>query len=278
MGLRCRKREPGLTVISSRGMRCMKREMPNIEHTELCQFPGPEALARGAALRWLGPAAPVFRHVALSGGRIARLFLGAAAEMAMADPTVRRKLQQTHFFWADERCVSPADPESNYGLAKAGLFDRVGMPETAIHRLRGELDPWEAVQIANKEILGTVPRNAAGVPVIDLILLGMGEDGHVASLFPGQVIPATESVFAVVIGPKPPNPRLTLTYGVLAVGRETWVLVSGEGKEVTLRNSLQGKDDTPLHRLIQLRNRTVILVDRFILNATAGEEVEMISK
>jgi len=248
--------------------------MPAIERIELCQFPGPEALARTAASRWLGSTAPVFRHVALSGGRIARLFLAAAAEMAVAEPKVARKLQQTHFFWADERCVSPDDPESNYGLAKEGLFDPVRMPDAGIHRLRGELDASEAVEMANAEILRVLPRDAAGVPVFDLVLLGMGEDGHVASLFPGNEGEAPESAYAVVVGPKPPNPRLTLTYPVLAVARETWVLVSGNGKGLALRNSLQGKDHTPLHRLIQLRNRTVIFVDRFILNETERGKVE----
>ncbi len=252
--------------------------MPIIERIELCQFPGPEALARAAALRWLGSTAPVFRHVALSGGRIARLFLAAAAELAMADPKVARKLQQTHFCWADERCVSPDDPESNYGLAKAALFDRVGMPDAGIHRLRGELKPSEAVQMANAEILRIVPWNAAGVPVLDLVFLGMGEDGHVASLFPGNEVAAAESAYAVVVGPKPPNPRLTLTYPVLAVARQTWVLVSGKDKELALRNSLQGNDPTPLHRLIQLRNQTVLFVDRFILNETTGDKVEPVSK
>jgi 6-phosphogluconolactonase len=252
----------------------MTRAMPKVKPIELCQFPGPEALARAAASRWLGSTSPVFRNVALSGGRIARLFLGAAAELAMVDPTVSQKLRQIHLFWADERCVSPDDPESNYGLAKAALFDRIRMPDAGIHRLRGELDPSEAVQMANAEILRTVPCNAAGVPVLDLVFLGMGEDGHVASLFPGNEVSAPESAYAVVVGPKPPNPRLTLTYPVLAVARETWVLVSGKDKGLALRNLLQGNDPTPLHRLIQLRNRTVLFVDRFILNETAGGKVE----
>ena len=195
----------------------------------------------------------------------------------MADPTVRQKLRQTHFFWADERCVSPDDPESNYGLAKAALFDRIRVSDAGIHRLRGELNPSEAVQIANAEILRIVPRTAAGAPVFDLVLLGMGEDGHVASLFPGNEVSAPASAYAVVVGPKPPNPRLTLTYPVLAVARETWVLVSGKDKELVLRNSLQGKAPTPLRRMIQLRNHTVLFVDRFILNETAGDKVEPVS-
>jgi 6-phosphogluconolactonase len=248
--------------------------MTTIERIELCQFPGAEALVRAAALRWLRSTSPFFRNVALSGGRIARLFLAAAAELAMADPTVSQKLRQTHFFWADERCVSPDDPESNYGLAKAALFDRIRMPDVGIHRLRGELDPSKAVEVANAEILQVVPGNAAGVPVMDLVFLGMGEDGHVASLFPGNEVAAAESAYAVVVGPKPPNPRLTLTYPVLAVARETWVLVSGNGKELALRNSLQGNGPTPLHRLIRQRKQTVLFVDRFILNETAGDKVE----
>jgi len=232
---------------------------------ELLHFENSEALARAAAVRWVGPAAPSFRHVALSGGRIARQFLAVAREIADTDASAARGLQQTHFFWADERCVDPADPESNYRLAREALLEPVGVPATLVHRLKGEEDPDRAMQDANEEIARFVPRNSAGLPIFDLVFLGMGEDGHIASLFPGGPISAQHPgpAYAVVVGPKPPNPRITLTYPVLAAAREVWVLVSGEGKDMSLRNSLEGKAMIPLARLIALRESTRVLVDRF---------------
>ena len=113
----------------------------------------------------------------------------------------------------------PTTRRANYGLAKAALFSiAFECPNTrGSTGCAGSSNPSEAVQMANAEILRIVPWNAAGVPVLDLVFLGMGEDGHVASLFPGNEVAAAESAYAVVLGPKPPNPRLTLTYPVLAV-------------------------------------------------------------
>jgi 6-phosphogluconolactonase len=258
----------------------LAHRMPMIERVELCQFPNPEVLARAAAERWLGPDAPLFRHVALSGGRIARLFLAAAAEMASANNDSARKLQQTHLFWADERCVPPTHPESNYRLAREELFDRLDLSSGLIHRLKGELVPERAADEANADLARTVPRNPDGLPMFDLVFLGMGEDGHIASLFPGGDVSAQRSrpAYAVVVGPKPPNPRITLTLPVLAAAEEAWVMVAGAGKELILRNSLQGNIFTPLTQLIHTRKSTRVLVDRFFLNNTAWKKVESSDK
>jgi 6-phosphogluconolactonase len=241
----------------------MTTGMSLIERVELCEFPNPEALADSAAQRWLNPSAPDFRHVALSGGRIARRLFAAVAHLAAVDAAAAGKLRNTHFFWADERCVPPADEESNFGLAKALLFDPRGLSSTMVHRLKGELNPDQAVREANAEVVRVAPRDARGLPLFDLVLLGMGEDGHIASLFPGSSTDdeLSEAAYAAVVGPKPPNPRITLTYPVLAAAREAWVLISGEGKDQILRNSLDGKVITPLSRLIRDRKRTWVLVD-----------------
>jgi 6-phosphogluconolactonase len=108
----------------------------------------------------------------------------------------------------------------------------------------------------------------------------MGEDGHVASLFPGgsSAPSVLESPYSVAVGPKPPNPRITLTYPILAAAKEVWVLVSGNDKELPLRNSLEDKAQTPLNRLLNLRSATVILVDRFILNGSRADKVETSGK
>lgn len=234
----------------------------------LLEYQDSESLAGAAAKQWLGPGARQYRSVALSGGRIARYFLRAAAEMSRAEPDVFQRLMQTHFFWADERCVPPEDAESNYRLARESLFDRVQLPALHLHRLQGELEPSAAVQLANAELLRTVPVNTAGTPMLDLVILGMGEDGHVASLFPDGISSRAQSPYAVAVGSKPPNPRLTLTYSTLAAARECWVLIAGGNKEAALQNSLTGNVATPLYQLIQLRPHTTLFVDRNILNST----------
>ncbi len=233
---------------------------------QLYPFHDAEALAKAAASRWLGASAPLAENVAVSGGKMGRLFLAAAAEVAAAEPGAARKIRQTHFYWADERCVPPTHAESNYRLAREALFDPLGLSPALVHRLKGELEIGRAVEEANGEIVQTVPCNAAGMPVLDLVFLGMGEDGHVASIFPqGTTLCALEGMpYAAVIGPKPPNPRITLNFSALAVAREVWVLIGGEGKEASLWNSFEGKDFTPLGRLMGLRERTSVFVDHFL--------------
>jgi 6-phosphogluconolactonase len=100
----------------------------------------------------------------------------------------------------------------------------------------------------------------SGLPVFDLVFLGMGEDGHVASLFDAET-EGTGEAYQLVRGPKPPNPRITLSFPVLGLATEVWVLISGPGKELALRNSLEGKAITPLGRVIQSRRSTVLLID-----------------
>ena len=107
------------------------------------------------------------------------------------------------------------------------------------------------------------PVDATGRPILDLALLGMGEDGHVASLFPKDMaqMTATSDVYRAVVGPKPPPNRVTLCYGALEAAREAWVLVSGPGKAEALRESLSPAGRTPLAQVIQLRAITSVYTD-----------------
>jgi 6-phosphogluconolactonase len=232
---------------------------------ELLRFPSDDALARTAAERWVAEVAQAQRSrqrhlVALSGGRIAAKFFTASLSVAR-ERTVDFAIVE--FFWADERCVPPDHPESNFALAHRLLLEPFGVRPSQVHRLKGELDDFSGVREAIAELRGIAPANPAGVPVLDLVLLGMGEDGHVASLFPSEAKEMVESsdTYRAVVAGKPPPRRLTLGYNVLAAARSVWVLASGVGKEAALQESLRPGGQTPLARVVASRSSTLMFSD-----------------
>jgi 6-phosphogluconolactonase len=225
---------------------------------DLAQFGSDAELARAAAGAWLEEIATADRaaaphYVALSGGRIASGFFAAAVDQARARGI---SFAGVHFFWADERCVPPDDAQSNYREARERLLVPLGIPQNRIHRIRGESGPESAAAEATGEIRRVVPGGEDGQPLLDLVLLGMGEDGHVASLFPVEPEPTRsrgEVYRAVTNSPKPPPNRVTLNYAALAAARQVWVLVAGAGKASALRDSLAVGGRTPLARVLELR-------------------------
>jgi 6-phosphogluconolactonase len=227
---------------------------------EWCGCRSDVELARVVADRWLRRSGHRRSCVALSGGRITRSFFDAVVERV---GNGNRGLESTEFFWADERCVPAEHPESNFRLAKKHLLDPLGVESQRIHRLAGELDPEQAARLGEVELRQFAAAEMNGQPVLDLVFLGMGEDGHVASLFPGhsEAVVERPSAYLAVIGPKPPPRRLTLSYGVLAEATEVWVLISGSGKEKALASSLSGEEQTPLARVIRSRQNTLIFSD-----------------
>jgi 6-phosphogluconolactonase len=196
--------------------------------------------------------------VALSGGRIARLFLAELA--ALPD---RELFWSVHWFWGDERCVPPTDPESNFRLAEECLLRPLGISPGQIHRIKGELAPEAAAREAAREIGAVVPAGAEQQPVLDLVILGMGEDGHVASLFPGEAEAeaGSSATYRAVVAAKPPPHRVTLGYPALSAARQVLVLASGSGKAAALAESLAPEGKTPLARVLRSRSYTRVLTD-----------------
>lgn len=236
-----------------------------MKNFELIPFANAEELVSRVAASWLERIEAARRSaqnhcVALSGGRIARPFFAAVVALSQQRAVA---WERVHFFWADERCVSPEHPESNFRLAREALLEPLNIAAAQIHRIRGEAPPAVAAAEASAELLRVVRERAGGQPVLDLVLLGMGEDGHVASLFPGEAdAPAPGGApYRAVVAPKPPPERVTLDYGALAAAREVWVLVSGPGKAPALQASLAAEGCTPLARVIQSRPHTVIFTD-----------------
>lgn len=227
-------------------------------------FQNADALAEAAASRFLeliarAPQNKPF-HVALAGGRVTRKSFNAIVAQAKDQ---RAAFDPVHFFWGDERCVPPSDPESNFALAKECLLEPLQIPESRIHRIRGELPPDQAAREAEAELKRFVPVDPAGLPILDLVLLGMGEDGHVASLFPGEPeeVIRSPAVYRPVVASKPPPNRVTISDAALAAACQVWVLASGSGKEKALSDSLHPAGTTPLARLLRQSSQTVIFTD-----------------
>lgn len=223
-------------------------------------------------LKWVGPSAEPesgqsenpHRTVALSGGRITRNLFRASSAAARARGVSFSRLE---FFWADERCVPPDHSDSNYLMAARELLTPMAIDPARVHRVRGELDPAAAALQAETTMRSVLQIGPDVQPILDLVFLGMGEDGHVASLFPGAPVEVTEcaSVYLPVVAVKPPPHRVTLNFATLAAAREVWVIVSGDGKEQALAESVRDDGTTPLARVLRDRERaggaTRILTD-----------------
>jgi len=222
---------------------------------ELISFANDEALARAAAEAWLDEIEAAERAgrkhcVALSGGRITQKFFTATVA---AEQTRKVSFDCVHFFWADERCVPPTDPESNFKMAQDLLFAPLKIAAEKIHRLRGEDSPQVAVKIAEEEVRRITGSEHEQQPGLDLIFLGMGEDGHVASLFPNapaKIVDISVPFLVVENSPKPPATRISLSYKAIFAARNIWILISGAGKAVALRESLADSGITPLAKVI----------------------------
>ncbi len=204
--------------------------------------PDPSALGRAAAQLFRSRVASAVEArgraaVALSGGSTPGwLFRSLVEESPGFDWT------PVHFFWGDERTVPPGHPDSNYGAARRELLDPLGIREVNVHRIRGEAsDPGRAARDYEAELRRFFEPRAAAWPRFDLILLGLGPDGHTASLFPGT--PALqEEVRWVVANPVPrlDTVRVTLTLPLIQHARTVVFLVEGEEKAAILREVLEG--------------------------------------
>jgi 6-phosphogluconolactonase len=178
--------------------------------------------ARACAALMVGAAAGG-GHVVLTGGSTPRTAYG---EFAQAVREVDVSLHGTHFWFGDERCVPPEDDRSNFRLARESIFEPLGDRGAIVHRMTGEAGPHDGAAAYAEELAD------AGEPAFDLLLLGLGPDGHCASLFPGH--PGTRvtdrSIIAVHDSPKPPPDRLSLTFPTLDAAAEVWFVTAGDGK------------------------------------------------
>ena len=200
--------------------------------------------------------------VALSGGNTP---LELYKLLTQAPYRAQMNWKDIHVFWGDERCVPVEDSENSYRQARDVLLSHVPIPMGNIHRVQSELEP-EAAAEDYARVLKDFASHPLDWPRFDLILLGMGEDGHTASLFPGSEVNVTTSTMAVTAQyqDRPAN-RVTLTPVVFNAARRIIFLVSGRGKSQTLANVLYGEyqpQQFPAQRVRPTDGELIWMVDQ----------------
>lgn len=214
--------------------------------TEPSELPVTAALAVAALLR-AAIAERGAASIALAGGTTPR----AMHEVLATLPDIA--WDRVAVYFGDERCVPPNHADSNFRMAEESLLTRVPIPATNVHRMLGELADRHAAARAYAALLP---------PALDVIVLGIGEDGHTASLFPGSpALDEREQLVLPVIGPKPPPERLTLTPPALERARRLVMLAGGAGKAEAVARALTGPYD-PRATPAQLARGGDWLVDR----------------
>jgi 6-phosphogluconolactonase len=183
-------------------------------------------------------------HIALSGGSTPNLLFDILA----SEYSFNVKWQNAHLYWGDERCVPPFNPQSNFLSAKTRLIDHIAIPTENVHRIRGESDPEHESYRYSQRIKTLVPHEN-GWPRFDLVILGLGEEGHTASIFPDQMeLLESDKYCAVATHPETGQHRVTLTGKVINNASKVAFLVTGEGKSqkvATMLSNTKGRLDYP---------------------------------
>jgi len=188
-------------------------------------------------------------HIVLAGGTTPRNIYQLLAKQAC-------EWQKWHFYIGDERCLPINDPERNSEMVRTTLLENINVPDTNIHFIQAELEVEQAAQNYSDEI--------AKVASFDLVMLGMGEDGHTASLFPGHNNSPDELVHAVYNSPKPPSTRVSMSASLLSQNKNLMLLITGESKKEAIRQWQEGIE-LPITTIKSL-GETFVLLDKAAIN------------
>jgi 6-phosphogluconolactonase len=208
-------------------------------------------------------------RIAISGGSTPKVMFALLADRSQPY-FARVPWDKLHLFWVDERAVPPTDADSNYRMTNEAMLSKVPLPAAQVHRMEGELEPKVAASRYGEAIHAEF---GTGDPVFDLVLLGMGDDGHTASLFPH-----TQALFAMVplvvanhVPQQRQSWRITLTWPVINRGREVAFLIEGAAKTDVLHEVLLGAYDPETHPSQLIRPESGKLT--FLLDAAAAAEL-----
>jgi 6-phosphogluconolactonase len=231
--------------------------------------PSAEALAEAAADYFASEvlaavAASGVARVAISGGSTPKGMFAALADKSQPY-FARVPWDKLQLFWVDERCVPPTDKDSNYRMTNEAMLSKVPLPAVQIHRMEGELNPELAASRYEARLRTAFRLEGAEVPAFDLVLLGMGDDGHTASLFPHtQALNETERLVVANHVLQKETWRITLTRPVINQGREVAFLIEGAGKAQVLHDVFLGPYDPeskPSQLIRPASGRLTLLLD-----------------
>lgn len=228
-----------------------------------------DALAHAVAARFVtrlvdAQSNGAMARVVLTGGRVASAMYRAVVESPARSAVDWRRVE---FWWGDERFLVGGDPERNETQVREALLDAVDVDPALVHPMpadTGQGAETAAAAYADELAAAAGPGDHGGVPTFDVLLLGVGPDGHVASLFPENpgLHERDRSVVAVHGAPKPPPTRLSLTFPTLARAHEVWFVVSGEEKAKAVRLALSGAGELQIPAAAPKGlNRTLWLID-----------------
>jgi len=173
-------------------------------------------------------------YIALSGGNTPLLFF---SNLSAFDQSKKNKIdwKRIHFFWGDERCVPPDSEESNFGNANKVLFSLIDIPKENVHRIMGENEPGEEVKRYSDLLIKTVPLKH-GVPIFDWVFLGVGDDGHTASIFPDQIsVINSDKLCVITKHPESGQSRITMTGKILNIAKRITFMATGEEKSTVVK-------------------------------------------
>jgi len=239
---------------------------------EILVHPDAELLAKAVAARLVtrlvdAVAATGHAHLVLTGGGIGTAVL---AELAAAPARDAVDWRQVDFWWGDERFVPAGNPDRNETGARSALLDRINLDPARVHPMPGPDGPdgddpeAAAARYAGWLAAAARPEDHGPVPSFDVLILGIGPEGHVASLFPGMpAVYDNRPVVAVRGSPKPPPVRISLTFPSIQAAREVWILASGEEKAGAIRLALSGAGPVQVPAAgARGRQQTLFLLDR----------------
>ncbi len=244
------------------------------DNSRIRVFPDPEQMSETAAALVLRAATSACRHsgtfsLALSGGStprpLHRLLSRESSASGMPWPA-------THLFWVDERMVPYDHPDSNFGTAKTDLLDHVPIPDAHVHPMPAAGNRGRGAARYDDELKTFFFKHNQSKPVFDLILLGVGPDGHVASLFPNQ--PESHDGHQWVIeteGGQPRVGRLTLTFFALNSAREILFLIAGDEKASIAASLVENRSKRlPVHRICPSSGKITYLMDQKAASGIPG--------
>ena len=198
--------------------------------------------------------------IALSGGSTPKLLFEILAERYSESEDWR----YVHFFWGDERCVPPDDPESNFGTASLIFLSKIKIPAENIHMIRGEENPQREAARYSEEIRKFTSQTN-GLPALNIIILGMGDDGHTASIFPGNLhLLESEKICETASHPVSGQQRITMTGKVINNANSVCFMVTGDSKAKIIKQIFKKEPASlnfPATHIVPMHGRAFWLLD-----------------